>query len=160
MMRLVPRNLVGALVREDGSVLPLALLAILLLSSLALSLTTRTTSVRELSRHDLSLDHGAYLARAGIEQTCADVLLGQANWSALAPGTIVETESFGGGTFEVDLLSSDTTHASLRATAVVGDVTRNMLFELERDLPGGPPAPPAWIRLIAVTDLSLSALVD
>lgn len=140
---------------ERGSTLAIVLLTIILLTSLALSLSTHTLMARRVQEQDLDLDRAAYVARAGFERTCADVLLPSGNWSGLGTDVFVQ-EAFADGHFDVSLSSLTADAATVLVIARTGVTERTLAFAAQRVPDGG--GATIGVRIASVADLTLAQL--
>lgn len=140
---------------ERGSTLAIVLLTIVLLTSLALSLSTHTLMARRVQEQDLDLDRAAYVARAGFERTCADVLLPSSNWAGLGTDVFVQ-EPFSDGQFDVSLTSPTADAATVLVIARTGVTERTLAFAAERLTDSG--GTTIGVRIASVADLTLAQL--
>lgn len=138
---------------ERGSTLAIVLITVVMLSALALSLSSHTLMARRVQEQDLDLDRAAYVARAGFERTCAEVLLGSNDWSSLTPAVFV-AEGFASGSFDVSLLGLSQDAATVRVLARSGVAERSLEFSALRESDGSGVTTGA--RLTGLTDLTLS----
>lgn len=143
---------------QRGSVLALTFLALLLLSALALSLGTISLANWETERRDGATDLAAYVARAALERSCSEVLLGSSDWATLGTGTMYSAESFGAGSYDVELLTASTNAATLRVHATTSDAKTSLQFQLQRlTAGGGGSGATTGVKILVVRDLTLEA---
>ena len=140
---------------ERGSVLPLVLMTVVLLSALALALSSQTLLTRRVQDFDLDLDRGAYVARAGFERACAEVLLDADDWSTVT-SPVFEGEGLGPDHYDVGVLATAPDEVTLEVVARCDEVGRTLRFVATRvsDAGGGT----VGVRLDAVLDPSLDSL--
>ncbi len=124
---------------HSGSAMALALLALLILSGVALSLGSLSLLNHESAVRDANLTRAAYIARAAMERATAEILTQTADWATLSPGDLYLGEAFAGGTYDVQLLASNQNAAVLHVTATVDGQTSEFetLVRRRTDAGGG-----------------------
>ena len=137
-----------------GFSLGLVLFAITLLSSLALTLTTLTLATRTETVRGLDTDRAAYLARAGFERTCAEVLLRSDDWSTLDSDPF-DGVAFGDGSYRVTLIDRAPDSTRVDVLAVLGDGERQLRFAAHRTSHEGSTI---GVRLVRLADPTLDVL--
>lgn len=116
---------------DRGSSLALVLMTIVLLSGLVLGLASHATMSRRVQDQDLDLDRAAYLARAGFERVCAELLLASDDWSLL-PSEPFADEPFAGGVFDALVSPLHSDRATVQINARTGTTERALRFDVER----------------------------
>ena len=145
---------VSTLHDRGGFTLALVLFAVVLLSALGLSLTTLTLATRAEADFGVQVDRAAYVARAGFERTCAEVLLPSNDWSTATELPFVDA-TFADASY--DVVVSDRTPDGVRVTveAVVDGTERTLAFVAVRLSHGGATT---GVRLERVIDPTLDVL--
>jgi hypothetical protein len=144
------------LTSNGGSVLALTFIALLLLSALALSLGSISLVNWESESRDNAADLAAYVARAGLERSCSDVLLPSSDWSLLLAGPLYTAEPFAAGDFSVQLVVSTTNAATLRIDASATEGRASLEFQMQRlTSAGGGSGATTGVKILVVRDLVL-----
>lgn len=131
---------VGTLIFDRrGSALALTLLALVLLSGVALALSALDLAGRQSTDVDAESTRAAYIARAAMERAAHEFLMPLQDWSTVANGTLLTAENFGDGNYDVSVLKSATNSVVLEVVTRQGDRTRRfeILVHRRTDAGGG-----------------------
>ncbi len=144
-----------ALGNHRGSSFAIVLTATLLLAALGVSLAAGLATSHGRLTRALGGDRARYIARAGLEVACLDVLSPRADWTTLnSSHEWTDKELTPGSTCDVAYQSLGDPHrVQVDVTGRSGGQERIIEFVVERAGPGAP------IHIFAVNDVSLSNLV-
>lgn len=148
-------NACSAAVRDRrGFSLGLVLFAVVLLSSLALTMSTLTLATRTETVRDLDVDRAAYIARAGFERTCAEALLSSDDWSTVDADPF-GTVDFGAGQYRVSLIDRAPDSTRVEVVAALSTGERRLRFRAHRIQYEGITT---GVRLVGIEDPTLDVL--
>lgn len=153
--------IVSAVRDRQGFALAVVLLVVVLLATLAVTLSTLTIATRSQASVELDVDRSAYVARAGFERTCADLLMNADTWDTLSTAVYLD-EPFAGGTYSVTIADRSTDGCTVEVDATHAGRTHELDFVVARETggapPGGPGNPTTGVRIVRVTDPTIDIL--
>jgi hypothetical protein len=113
------------------------LVVTVLVSALALAMATGLSSSTALSDRSRNGRRAAYIARAGLERTCAQQLRARSDWSGLPAGSLYADQAFGGGAYDVALAPAGRDTVIITARGHFRDSNRPLVVTVARSQAGG-----------------------
>lgn len=121
--------------RHDGFSLVVVLFVVILLSTIGLAMSSLLVSSRTEATMELDVDRAAYIARAGFERTCADILMSADQWDTLST-TPFNDEPFADGSYTVTLGGLTADGAIVNVAATYRGRSHELVFDCVRETGG------------------------
>lgn len=121
---------------REGFSLAVVLLVVVLLSTLALALSTITMATRAETSMELAVDRSAFIARAGFERVCADLLMHADAWDTLGATPYTDVP-FSGGSYTVTIANTAPDSCQVTVVGTYERFDRTLAFTVAREFTEG-----------------------
>jgi len=147
---------------RNGFSLAVVLFVVILLSTIGLAMSTIVVSTRTETAMELDTDRAAYIARAGFERTCAEILMNADQWDTLTTAPFTD-EAFSDGIYTVTLSSLTADGCTVTVLAGYRGREHELAFTCTRQTAGaasgpGSVEPTNGVNVASVADETLTVL--